>query len=135
MTGRDDNAPPSTTDRGWPVLPPTQQPPSTLAAVRSETRAGLAAYPEATVTDALLVADVLINDAFRSGRTLHQLYLHDQSPYLRIEVTSAPTTEPPQHPANTEGRARIMLEELTHTWGIERGEHLVTAWAELPVIY
>ena len=111
---------------------------ATPTAIRAEVRAQLRDYPEVTAIDALLVADILGTDAIRSGRTVHRVRLYSQFPRLGIEVTSTPAADPlPRVPpgADDEGISRLLLEELTLCWDVERVEPLQTVWADLAIVH
>ncbi|WP_114453500.1 hypothetical protein [Halopolyspora algeriensis] len=106
-----------------------------LSLVRTVSRTWLRGYSDSTVLDALLVLDNLFTDAIRSGRTPRHVWLGFNSEgRLELEIIA---TQPSRQIASlgplliSGGLGRLMLEDLTHSWGVESDEHQQRMWAVL----
>lgn len=108
-----------------------------LALVRTRVRQLLDGCDESTITDALLVVDSMVNNAYEHGGTPCAVRLaRDASgACLWIEVDDTSPSEPQLcEPSTTGGFGLLIVSRLTASWGVQRYDHHKTVWAELELM-
>jgi anti-sigma regulatory factor (Ser/Thr protein kinase) len=117
---------------GQPSIPP-------LTELRSWLRGLLADEPHQLLIDVELVVTELVTNAYEhAGQPLAvRISRPVDRPVLRIEVDDGAPDLPPRPGASTRGgfrgRGLLMVDGISRTWGVDRGNDRKTLWVEIPV--
>lgn len=118
--------------------------PDSAGLVRHQVVAELQArgIDQQVVDDAAVIVSELVGNAVRHGRPLADGTLRAEwnvsLRMLHVEVEDGGQGPQPcpalPAPDATGGRGLVIVEALSHTWGVRAREHGTSVWAEMPIV-